>query len=111
AASGTSRPSAWDASPPGAGGALGWPLGLAVPFEVLDGALVLLGSFARREGAEVLALARLRSLLARVEPVLAAGELANHRSLLRTRPGRRSSPSRRGRLRSPSRPPGSRRPP
>jgi len=52
--------------------------GCSVPLEVLHGALVLLGGLARLERAEVAALAGLRILLARVEPIFTRLQLADH---------------------------------
>src|ERR1051325_11086930 len=49
--------------------------------EILHGALVLFGRRARLEGAEVLALAGLAILLARIEPVAAGGKFADHAAL------------------------------
>jgi hypothetical protein len=49
-----------------------------VPLEVLNLAFVLLGGAFALEGAEVAALAGLRVLLARIEPVFAGFELADH---------------------------------
>src|SRR4051794_18565100 len=46
--------------------------------EVLHRAFVLLGGGAGAEGAQIAALAGLRILLARVEPVLAGFQLADH---------------------------------
>src|SRR5204862_6476898 len=59
--------------------AASFAIGASVPLEVLHFALVLLGLVARREGAEVAALAGLRIGLARVQAVLAGLELADHR--------------------------------
>src|SRR5262245_27279459 len=56
---------------------------LVSSLEELNGAFVLLGLLARREGAQVPALAGLRVLLARIEPVLARFDFADHRSLHR----------------------------
>src|SRR5690349_3559274 len=53
----------------------------SMPLEKLHGALVLLGARPARKRAEVSAPAGLRIDLARVEPVLAAPEAANHREL------------------------------
>jgi hypothetical protein len=58
-----------------------WPL--AVPFEELHGALMLLGRRARLEGAEVPALAGFWILLSGVESVFPGLELADHSSLAR----------------------------
>jgi hypothetical protein len=49
-----------------------------VPFEVLHLALMLLGSRARFECAQVSAAARFRILFARIQPVLAGGKFAYH---------------------------------
>jgi hypothetical protein len=49
-----------------------------VPFEILHGALVLLRRGARIEGAEIAAPAGLRILLARIEPVFAGRQFADH---------------------------------
>lgn len=61
-----------------------------VPLEKLNRSLVLLGGRERLEGAEVAPPARSRVFLARIQPILAALELANHlylRSPLRIGPG------------------------
>jgi hypothetical protein len=47
--------------------------------EILHGAFVFLGGGARGEGSEVVALAGFGIFLARVEPVFAGFELADHR--------------------------------
>src|SRR6476620_5445776 len=59
--------------------------GNSVALEVLHLALVLLRRSARLEGAEVAALAGLGIGLARVKPVFAGCELADHGSLLLVR--------------------------
>src|ERR1700722_3706727 len=56
--------------------------GRSMPFEILHGALMLLRGRARREGAEIAPLACLRIFLARIEPVLAGGEFADHGEIL-----------------------------
>src|ERR1043165_5992230 len=53
-----------------------------VPLEVLHGPLVLLRRLARLERAEMAALAGLRILFARVEPVFARFQLADHGAVL-----------------------------
>jgi hypothetical protein len=53
-----------------------------VPFEVLDGAFVLLGSLSTLERAEVLPFSRLRIFFSRVQPVSAALEFSDHRWML-----------------------------
>src|SRR3546814_15437903 len=50
----------------------------SVPFEILHFALMLLGSRARRERAEVAALPGLGILLARIEPIFAGCQLSDH---------------------------------
>src|SRR6185437_1732098 len=57
----------------------------SVPLEILHFALVLLGRRARLERSEIAALAGVRIGLARIEPVLASFEFADHRSLLCSR--------------------------
>jgi hypothetical protein len=47
-------------------------------FEVLHGSLVALGSFPRREGAQVSAFARTRAAFARVETILARLQFSDH---------------------------------
>src|SRR6266511_287503 len=59
------------------------PAARSMALEELHGALVALRGSERLEGAEVLALARARVLLARVEAELAGLELADHASKLR----------------------------
>jgi hypothetical protein len=49
-----------------------------MPLEILHLALMLFGRHARFEGAEVAALAGFRVQLARIEPVLAGSQLADH---------------------------------
>jgi hypothetical protein len=49
-----------------------------MPFEILHGALVLLRRRAAGEGAEIAPPAGLRIFLARIEPIFARGELADH---------------------------------
>jgi hypothetical protein len=49
-----------------------------MPLEVLDRALVLLRRFERSERPQIPALSRLRVFLARLQPVFAGGQLANH---------------------------------
>jgi hypothetical protein len=49
-----------------------------MPLEILDSAFVLLRGSASRKRAEITPPAGLRILLARIEPVLAGRELANH---------------------------------
>ena len=51
---------------------------ILMPLEILHLALVALGRGAGIESAEIAALAGLRVCLARVEPVFAGGELADH---------------------------------
>jgi hypothetical protein len=50
----------------------------SMPLEILYLALVLLGRGARLEGAEIAPLAGLRIYLARIEPVLAGSQFADH---------------------------------
>ena len=50
--------------------------------EVLNGALVIRGSFARLESSQIPAFSRLRVLLAGVKPVLAGFQLSNHTLVL-----------------------------
>src|ERR1700749_443116 len=56
-----------------------------MPFEILNRALVLLGRGTGAEGAKIAASASLRIFLARIKPVLAGCELADHRYLSRRR--------------------------
>jgi hypothetical protein len=49
-----------------------------VSLEKLNGTLVLFGTRARREGAEIPAASSLRVLFSRIEPVLSAPEADNH---------------------------------
>src|ERR1700744_2788641 len=51
-----------------------------MPFEVLHRALVGLGLLPRRKGPQVATLAGFRILLARVQPVFARREFADHRA-------------------------------
>ena len=53
--------------------------GQSMPLEVLDLTLVSLRGPLGSEGAEIAALAGARTFLARIEPVLPAGEFADHR--------------------------------
>src|SRR5215813_11706644 len=53
-----------------------------MPFEILNGALVLFGSGTRLERTEVAAPAGLRIDLAGIEPVLAGLQFADHGALL-----------------------------
>jgi hypothetical protein len=55
-----------------------------VALEILDFALVFLGEFAGREGPEVAAPTGLRIGLARVQPVIAGLQFADHRNPLVT---------------------------
>jgi hypothetical protein len=57
-------------------GASGWAK--SMPLEKLHGALVLLRRRAAGEGAEIAPPAGLRIDFARIEPVFAGGELADH---------------------------------
>src|ERR1700759_3449252 len=59
-------------------GTVGEALQALVPLEILHVSLVLFGRGARLEGAEITALAGLRVDLARIEPVLAGSQLADH---------------------------------
>jgi hypothetical protein len=52
--------------------------GSLTSFEILDVALVSLCGFPRREGAEIATLASARIFFARIKPVLAVDELADH---------------------------------
>ena len=54
-----------------------------MPFEILHGALVLLGGGAAVEGTEIAASAGLRIYFARIEPVFAGRQFADHWRLLR----------------------------
>src|SRR5690348_5258429 len=58
--------------------------------EVLHGALVFLGGGARREGAEIPSPPRFGIRLARIQPVLAGSELADHDASGARTPSRRS---------------------
>ena len=68
--------------------------GELVPLEILHRAFVLFGRRARLEGAEIAALAGLRVRLARIEPVFAGSEFADHADFHETTP----EETRRGRL-------------
>ena len=57
-----------------------------MPFEILHGALVLLGGGAAVEGAEIAAAAGLRIYLARIEPVFAGRQFADHWRVLGNAP-------------------------
>src|SRR3546814_10114677 len=59
----------------------------SVPFEILHFALMLLGSRARRDRAEVAALPGLGMLLARIEPIFAGCQLSEHTRTNRPRLG------------------------
>src|ERR1700726_4737923 len=59
--------------------------GLLMPFEILHRTLVLLGGGAAIEGAQIAAAAGLRVHIARIEPVFAGGQLADHGVISRRR--------------------------
>ena len=53
-----------------------------MPLEILNFLLVLLGSFFRPESAEIAPFASAWVLLARIEPIFAGGELADHAAII-----------------------------